>query len=281
MLVSSRARVSVAVAGIGCALLGTFAVFFALLPYSVRSVRRVGVRDWPPPSPRRLCEIPPARCSAGAEVCRELVLFAPAVSAGYEDFPNGGETWDDQWASYVRRDLMMAVQYAAAKVACMTSGWTYGNGGPVVLTDMNERDGAIPGTRMGAPSHPRGSHADGNDMDIAYYQVHTPDNRPRPVCPHEVDESSVHHCVGEPDLLDPWRTALFIGLLFEQPGIRLVGVDGRIAPIIEAHLEALELRGLLSTETVDSVRLGYETGDTGRGWYYFHHHHMHVSAVWR
>jgi hypothetical protein len=278
MLVPSRARVSVTVAVIAVAILAAFLLFAGMLSQLGADGGPAAARAVLEPPPMKLCEIPPVRCLGDEIYCSELVLFTPAVSAGYEDVPFEGETWSNQYASYIRRDLMMAIQYAAARVACMTSEWKYGNGGPVTLLDMSERDGAIPGTELGAPGHPLGSHTGGRDIDIAYYQVDTPDNHVRPVCPCEENGESVQHCVGEPTLLDAWRTALFIGILFEQPGIRIVGVDGRIGPIIQAHLDRLEEEGILSAETLDHVRLAFETEDGGMGWYHYHHHHFHVSV---
>jgi len=32
-----------------------------------------------------------------------------------------------------------------------------------------------------------------------------------------------------------------------------------------------------SSAACDRIRLGHETEDTGRGWYYFHYAHMHVT----
>jgi hypothetical protein len=262
-----RAKSYLVVAGIGAGLIGAVAAFAAMA---------APLDDAPGPGPGPECDLPPARCE-GAR-CAELIRFTPAVGPGYEDYPYEGETWDDQYASYIRRDLMVAIQYAAAKVACKSSDWRFGNGGPIVLLDMSEQDGAIPGTSRGAPGHPPLSHLGGRDIDLAYYQVNTPDNRVRPVCRFEQAGMPVHHCVGPPTHLDPWRTALFIGVLFEQPGIRVVGVDGRIGPILRARLERLAQDGWLTRETVARTRLVFETQDVGLGWYHFHYNHMHVSV---
>ena len=191
--------------------------------------------------------------------CGAIVRFEPAVGRGYE------VASDER---YLRRDLMMRVQHAAARVADTMGG------GPVALLDMSERDGAIPGTARGYLEHPFGSHTDGYDIDVAYYQIGTPDNHVRPVCVVED-----HHCSGPPEKLDACRTALFIADLFETPGIRVVGVDGRVGPAIEECLDRLVAGGTLDRATRARVALAYEREDTGRGWYRFHFGHMHVSVA--
>ena len=66
-------------------------------------------------------------------------------------------------------------------------------------------------------------------------------------------------------------------MLYERPGIRIVGVDGRIGPLIFAALDSLQASGALAPGTAARVGLGYETADVGLGWFYSHHHHFHVS----
>jgi len=231
-----------------------------------------------PPRPIPACrDMPPLHCDAGARGCGELIQFEPAEGLGYTDFPENGETWDDQYRSWLRRDLVLIVQYAAAYTDCMLGAWQYGNGGPVGLIDMSERNGAIPGASVGNPGHPGGTHTNGYDIDVSYYQVGTPDNSARPVCDHISGGRDAYHCVGPPDLLDPWRTAMFIAALNESPHIRIVGVDGRIGPLVEEALNTLCEQGWLSVAACGRVNLAYEVRDGGLGWYRFHHHHFHVS----
>ena len=142
---------------------------------------------------------------------------------------------------------------------------------------MSEESGAIPGTSVGMPGHPWGSHTDGRDLDIAYYQSGSEDNRLRPVCPHVVDGVEAYRCVGTPTTLDPWRTALFIGSLFDAPDLRVVGLDGRIGPLVEAALVKLCADGTVSAHACAAVRLRYTDVEDGSGWFQFHHHHFHVS----
>lgn len=95
------------------------------------------------------------------------------------------EVSGDRYRSYLRRDLTLIVQWAAASVACIARDWPGGNGAPVVFADMSEADGSIPGTSCGRAIHPPGSHRMGNDVDVGYYQTRfMPDNEVRPVCPH-------------------------------------------------------------------------------------------------
>lgn len=223
-------------------------------------------------------DIPDWRCTGTAEECGEVVQFSPARGPGYWNYPLNGETEANQYRSFIRQDVMALVKYASAMVACQSEGWTFGNGGLLGLGDMSEADGAIPGTSVGSPGHPAGTHVDGHDMDIAYYQVSTSDNRLRAVCEHVASGEDVYHCVDNPDQLDPWRTALFIGHLHANPNLRVIGVDGRVGPIVEAALRELCTGGWVTGTACTSPRMTYETTDAGRGWFYFHHHHLHISV---
>jgi len=236
----------------------------------------------PPAGPPPSCAIgagtiPDWRCTGGAAHCAELVAFEPVMGPGYWNYPLNGETESNQYRSYVRRDVMMLVKYAAAMVDCQSQDWTFGNGGPLGLGDMSEADGSIPGTSIGEPGHPAGTHVDGHDMDIAYFQTGTADNRLRPVCAHTSGGADQYHCTGEPTMLDAWRTALFLGHLHVSPQLRVIGVDGRVGPRVDAAIDHLCGEGFLSGEACGSHQITWEATDTGRGWFRFHHHHFHIS----
>jgi hypothetical protein len=224
-----------------------------------------------------MSDIPDWRCTGTAAHCGELVAFEPVRGPGYWNYPLNGETTTNQYRSFVRRDVMMLVKYAAAMVACQARGWP-GNGGELGLGDMSERDGAIPGTSIGSPGHPAGTHVNGHDMDIAYFQVGTADNTLRPICPHTSGGSDAYHCTGEPSSLDVWRSALFIAHLHATPRLRVIGVDGRAGPSLDAAIDTLCAGGWVSGMACTAPRMTYETTDSGRGWYYFHHHHLHISV---
>lgn len=235
--------------------------------------------DPPGAGPGPSCSnLPPMDCTGGAAHCAALVQFNPVQGDGYIDYPENGETWANQYRSYIRRDLMMLIQYATAKVACKTAGWTTGNGKPLGLIDMSEANGAIPGTSIGSPGHPAGTHVNGRDIDVAYYQTaNIPDNRARAICEHVVNGKDAYHCVAEPHLLDAWRNAAFLGFLFESKSVRVVGADGKVGPHLDAALTYLCQNGWLTTYACSNRKLTYEVTNQGHGWYYFHHHHMHVS----
>jgi len=219
--------------------------------------------------------IPDWRCTSR---CTDLVPFNPATGPGYDNYPINGETPTNQYRSYVRRDVMMLVKYATAMVACQSAGWRFGNRGPLGLGDMSESDGAIPGTSIGSPGHPPGTHLDGADMDIGYYQTGTSNNRLRAICDHMRGGSDQYHCVSEPTLLEPWRTALFLGHLHANSNLRVIGVDGRAGVLIDSALTRLCADGWVSGTACRSHRITYETTDMGRGWFHFHHHHLHISV---
>ncbi len=228
-----------------------------------------------PPSTGNVCDsLPPKHCEGSASWCGELLPFEPDEGPGYVDYPLNGESWNHQYRSYARRDLIMLVKWAAAWVECHGKSWEGGNGHPLGLGDMSEANGAIPGTSDGDPGHPPGTHVNGRDMDIAYYQKTGPNNHLRPVCPHNWQ----NHCTGQPDNLDVWRSALFIGALLSSERTRVVGVDGKIGPLIENALDELADLGVLPPDDGGAQgNLAYETVNHGNGWYYFHHHHLHVS----
>lgn len=226
-------------------------------------------------------DLPPRDCVGSAAYCSQLVAFNPQTGPGYWNYPHNGETNDNHWRSYIRRDLMMLVKHAAALVACKAASWGGGNGQVLDLGDMSEATGATPGTSIGQPGHPAGTHVNGNDIDIAYYQFGSgaPDNQLRPVCPHTLNGVEQNHCTGDPTSLDLWRSALYIGTAFSSPVIRVIGNDGRIGPKMLTAMNQLCATGWLAQASCDTASqlLGYEPVDTGNGWYYFHHHHFHIS----
>lgn len=236
--------------------------------------------DGPGPGPGPTCtDLPPRDCNGTASYCGQLVVFNPRTTAYYDDYPINGETATNQYRSYLRRDLKMLLEHVTAKVLCKTAAWDTGNGGALGLGDMSEANGAIPGTSIGDPGHPEGTHTNGFDIDLGYYQKGTANNRLRPICTHTTNGVDQYHCTGEPTLLDTWRHALFLGYVFESPRTRVVGVDGKAGPSLDAAIAELCDLGWLSASgpACNNPALAYETTDQGYGWYYFHHHHSHVS----
>lgn len=186
-------------------------------------------QPWSPGVPPPICtDLPASGCVAGGGICLQLVRFDPALGRGYDDYPINGETAVDQYRSYVRREVRQAVLHAAARVECQAGHWPSGNNRPLGLGDMSEANGSIPGTREGSPSHPAGTHQNGKDIDIAYYQLDQADNHLRDICESRVGGVDQFHCVATPNTLDVWRTALFVGILIEHPRLRVIGVDVRL-----------------------------------------------------
>lgn len=231
----------------------------------------------PGAGPGPTCSGLPARDCTGTD-CGSLVVFNPRTNTAWDDYPINGETAANQYRSYLRKDLMMLVAYATSKTACKSAAWTTGNGGALGLGDMSESNGAIPGTAIGSPGHPPNTHTNGYDIDLAYYQLGTPDNKLRAICKHtNASGQDVYHCTEEPTKLDVWRTAFFLGAVFESTRTRVIGVDGKAGPKLLAALSTLCQNNWLSGASCGNVALAYETTDTGAGWYRFHHHHAHIS----
>ncbi|MFH1808136.1 MAG: hypothetical protein ABIJ09_05290 [Pseudomonadota bacterium] len=223
-------------------------------------------------------QLPPLQCTAGAAACNAIEFFAPVLGPGYDNYPLNGETASNQYRSYLRHDAQMMIKYAAAYVDCLARDWSAGNGGAIGLGDMSEQNGAIPGTSVNSPGHPTGTHTNGFDIDMGYFQVNTADNKLRAVCDHVQNGQDAYHCVSAPYLLDPWRTALYIGALFEHPSLRIIGVDGKVGPLVRSAITQLCTGGWLSNYACSrTARMTYEETDEGRGWFQFHHHHFHVS----
>lgn len=222
------------------------------------------------PAPGPQCNnLPPLFCPGTDEYCSEIVPFEPVTGPGYINGPNL-ETWEDQYRSFIRRDVMMLVKYATAKVECKTSDWDYGNHTPLALLDMSEADGSIPGTSIGNPTHPPGSHEDGMDIDLAFYQLYAPDNKARPVCMHCEGGIDLNQCVGPPYALDRWRTALLIAYLSEHPRVRVIGVDQKVGEVLEQALDDLMTAGWIDQDLRNRIILGH--------WEFSHHHHIHLST---
>ena len=224
--------------------------------------------------------LPDLFCRGTAAYAGALVPFEPVAGPGYLNLPENGETWDDQYRSYLRRDLRQLVQYATARVACMTAHWDTWPFAPVGMVDMSEADGSIPGTSIGYPGHPEGSHGDGRDIDIAYYQLFSPDNHPRVIGEH-YDSYGIdqYHLLAPPPALDVWRTALLIAYLAEHPRLRVIGVDGQVGLLLEDAFDDLVALGWLDADVRAGIPLVYEVVDMGWGFFRFHHHHLHVSFV--
>jgi hypothetical protein len=240
-------------------------------------------------------DLPTFDCGEDDAYCSELVFFEPISGPGYVNYPVNGETWDDQYRSYLRRDLQMLIKYASARVECETDIWDYKRFEPLGLGDMSEADGSTPGTSTGHLGHPLGTHQDGSDIDVAYYQMDLEYswlkrenngsgleiNSLVSVCKHIKFGMDVYRCTEPPRLLDTWRSALFIAYLAESPYTRVIGVDGQIGPVLDSALDQLAEAGWIDEDLRDQIPLSYETIYEGLGWFRFHHHHMHISMFLR
>jgi len=248
-----------------------------ILFYDWQASRYTGAPVLPGPGPGPSCDLPPLFCTGSAQHSSELVQFDPVEGPGYLDYPANGETSDNQYRSYLRRDLRQIIDYATAKVAGKTADWDYGNHAPLGLLDMSEADGSTPGTSIGHPAHPAGTHEDGKDIDTAYYQLYAADNLGRAIGDHHEGYWDVWHLVGEPYALDTWRTGLYLAYLSEHPRMRVIGVDGQAGLVLEEALDELVIEGWISSELRARIPLAYEVTNQGQGWYFFHHHHLHIS----
>jgi hypothetical protein len=240
-------------------------------------------------------DLPPRDCDEDDSTCSEMVFFEPTSGPGYNNYPINWESWDNQFRSYLRRDLRTLIKYASARVACETTGWEYWAFEPIGLGDMSEADGGIPGTSVGDPGHIMGTHEDGNDIDVAYFQQDIPGvsmalenllygiegHLLHSMCKNTRFGTDVYHCIEPSRILDPWRTALFIAYVAESPYTRVIGVDGQIGPVLDDALDQLVQSGWIENDLREQIPLAYESTNEGMGWFRFHHHHLHISLYLR
>ena len=93
--------------------------------------------------------------------CNEIMTFPQANS-----LDDGYVVSHEARYSNLRRELIYLVRWAAAETAA-----TFENTKPIGLLDMSQADGDVPGRQDDQLRHPEGTHVDGNDIDIAYYQT--------------------------------------------------------------------------------------------------------------
>ena len=217
------------------------------------------------------CKLPSRRCTDGAD-CLKLEEMLPR---------SGGEGFKvytlSEWG-WLRRDTFMLVKYAAAATACIMPGsW------PISLADGSDKSGGTPKDSKGNYRHPPGSHQNGVDIDVAYYQTGTKDHDPRAVC----DETNsagvkVNHCTAFPTTMDWPRSTLFLAKMFESGRIRVAGVDGMIGPQMMKEADKLHKANMLTSRALRTLkmRLRWEITNTGQGWFLSHHNHVHVSTIY-
>ncbi|MEE2750104.1 MAG: hypothetical protein VX519_01635 [Myxococcota bacterium] len=167
--------------------------------------------------------------------------------------------------SALRREVIYLVRYAAAETAL-----AFEDTGPIGLLDMSQPDGDTPGRWDGQLRHPEGTHVNGNDIDIAYYQT-VSNNLGRTVCPDDG-----YFCTSEPHILDARRSAFFIAKLMESPYLRVIGVDPMIANDLFDAIDDLYDEGIVERKSVNRLSRYLAYGD---GWP-FHQHHLHFSWEW-
>lgn len=210
--------------------------------------------------------LPPSTCTSQ---CTQIVEFTPIVGAGYRVRHGSRLSW-------ARRSTVIFVKYAAASVDCVYPGTKW-----LGLGDMSMQNGGTPADTNGRLRHPQGTHVQGRDMDIGYYQkgLAIKDNDLRPVCAHTQGGRDQYHCVSAPTTLDADKSAFFIAKLIESNQVRVIGVDGKIGPLLKTSMTKLYNNGMITKAVLDQFpsRVTWEETDKGRGWFRFHHHHLHVS----
>ena len=78
--------------------------------------------------------------------------------------------WIDHSATSPHLDTMYVIWHNGAP-AYMNRRTSSGWGTPIKVSGTETT-----GTAIGSPGHPQGTHVNGNDIDLAYYQVNTANN---------------------------------------------------------------------------------------------------------
>lgn len=217
---------------------------------------------------------PDFHCTVG---CSELIPFpgsfdpasAEAKAAGYYI------TTFKQY-SYLRRHIVMLVQHAACEVMHRYPGTT-----PLALQDMSQADGHTPGTDVGAPRHPAGTHT-GSDIDISYYQTDGANDN-QIVCGDGSDTNpngvpgrwnDGYFCTTTKNIVDWPRETWFFAKMADTPLVRVFGIDQTFPDSFRSAFASFLSAGLVDKAAYDRMSiLGF--GAAG-GWQY-HHHHSHMS----
>jgi len=192
--------------------------------------------------------------------CNEIMSFPQA-----NELEDGYVVSHEARYSNLRRELIYLVRWAAAETAA-----TFADTNPIGLLDMSQADGDVPGRQDDQLRHPEGTHVNGNDIDIAYYQTGS-NNLGRSVCPE-----NGYFCTSKPDILDAERSAFFISRLMKSDHLRVIGVDTMIYTELIAAAKDLKADKLLSAADVQNMKSYLAYGD---GWP-FHQHHLHFSWDW-
>ena len=192
--------------------------------------------------------------------CNRIMQFP-----GHNSDSDGYKVEHQAHYSNLRREVAYLVSYATQETTAAFAGTN-----PLALMDMSEQEGETPGTMVSSLRHPEGTHVDGNDIDIAYYQ-NGADNSGRAVC-----ENDGYFCTGSPTLLDAERTAYFMAKLFDSNHVRVIGVDTKIAAALFDAADDLKDSGKITTAQRNKFDSDMAYGD---GWP-FHHHHLHFSWDW-
>ena len=180
----------------------------------------------------------------------------------------------ESYSSYrwLRRELIMLVRHAIHEVQQKFPGTT-----ALGLLDMGDKNAVTPGFDVGDPRHPESTHDQGGNIDIAYYQTDG-ENNGQIVCgARENLNNDGYFCTSTSgNVLDAARTAYFMAVLNLHPRLRVIGVDEKLAPLIQNEAKRQRDAGDITPAQYSNLVANMAYGE---GWP-FHHHHMHVSMRW-
>lgn len=191
-----------------------------------------------------------------------------------------GDAYD--FASYAnyrfaRRELVMLVRNALAETRRAFPGTKR-----LSLSDICQMDGITPGYDVGSPRHPKSTHDQGGNIDIAYFQTDDA-NDLEIVCNDGATHGDGYCTPGatKKHKVDLPRQAFFMAKLFDSPRTRVVGVDKILAPLLVDAAKSLAALPYGDPQRITSAELSAFSSKMayGPGWPY-HHHHIHLSMKW-
>jgi hypothetical protein len=180
---------------------------------------------------------------------------------------------------WLRRELVMLIRYALHETRLK-----FADTKALGLIDMCQRDGITPGYDIGKPRHPKSTHDQGGNADIAYYTTLAARgaieyNEARIVCDAAEGSNDGSYCdagAAQTHVVDLPRQVYFMAKLYDHPRVRVIGADQVIGPLLEKEAERQYQAGMITRAERSGFdgKLAY-----GDGWP-FHHHHIHVSMNW-
>ncbi|MEZ4465265.1 MAG: hypothetical protein R3F43_12435 [bacterium] len=136
---------------------------------------------------------------------------------------------------------------------------------------------------MGSPGHPEGTHTNGYDMDMGYFQVGTGETTgcaPSATTTRTAARPTTAPTSPSPSI--PGAPPRTLGFFHHSPQTRVIGVDGRVGGLVDSAMDQLCEAGFMDGGACQARtrKITYEPTNEGRGHLPLHHH-WHISLTTR